>query len=351
MIKTYLFVIMAASPLNRVDSLEAALGISIQNSSLNQTAELQSTMSDNLKAENTSNLENFDDLFVGDPVEIEKNLRLLIPRAEVLEDQSIYLQILSQIALTQAMQKNFDDAHDTLNGAEKRLTPKDHLAHVRILLERGRVFMQSGNNEAARPLFEQSFELSKEHGFDFHTINAAHMMPFVVKTVEEKIKWNELAIELAEHTSLPRAKKWLGSLYNNLGQAYLESEQYQKALSTFKKAQVLREKEGYAANVRVAKWAVCRTLRLLNRSDEALRILLALIEEYDFQMHSGELDMPEEIYFYMRGLVYEELAEIYNAKAKLFARLAYEGLSKNEWVQKLEPKKLERLKQLQTQND
>lgn len=351
MIKTYLFVIMAVSPLTRNDSFKATLGTSIQNSSLNQTAELESMMSDNLKHDNTSNLENFDNLFVGDPAEIEKNLRMLLPRAEVLEDMSIYLQILSQIALTQAMQKNFEAAHETLNVAEKLLTSKDHLARVRIILERGRVFMQSGNNEAARPLFEQSFDLSKEHEFDYHTINAAHMMPFVVKTVEEKMKWNELAIQLAEQTSLPRAKGWLGALYNNLGQAYLESEQYEKALNTFKKAQVLREKEGYLPNVRVAKWAVARTLRLLNRADEALCILLSLMEEYDFQTHSGKLDLPEEMHLYTRGLVYEELAEVYIAKAKLCARLAYEGLSNNEWVQRLEPKKLERLKQLQTQND
>lgn len=303
-------------------------------------------MSDSLKCGNTSNLENFDDLFVGDPAEIEKNLRMLLPRAEALEDHSIYLQILSQIALTQAMQKNFDAAHETLNGAERLLTSKDDLARVRIILERGRVFMQSGNNKAARPLFEQSFELSKAHQFDDHTINAAHMMPFVVETVEEKINWNELAIELARHTSLPRARAWLGSLYNNLGQAYLESEQYEKALNTFEQAQVFREQEGYALNIRMAKWAVSRTLRLLNRSDEAFCILLELKKEYDFQTQSGELDASEEIQSYARALVYEELAEIYTAKAKFFAGLAYEGLSKNEWVKKLEPKKLERLKHL-----
>ncbi len=49
----------------------------------------------------------------------------------------------------------------------------------------------------------------------------------------------------------------------------------------------------------------------------------------------------------LRGLVYEELAEIYTTKAKDFARLAYDDLSKDEWFKKLEPKRLERLKQLQ----
>jgi len=50
-------------------------------------------------------LENFDDLFVGHPLEIEKNLRELLPQAKALENKSIYLQMLSQVALAQAMQK------------------------------------------------------------------------------------------------------------------------------------------------------------------------------------------------------------------------------------------------------
>ena len=64
-------------------------------------------------------LEDFDKLFVGDIAEAEKNLRSLLPRAKSLKDKSIYLRILSQIALAQAVQKNFDVAHETLDLAEK----------------------------------------------------------------------------------------------------------------------------------------------------------------------------------------------------------------------------------------
>ncbi len=44
-------------------------------------------------------LESFDDLFVGYPLEIENNLSALLPHSKALENQSMYLQILSQIAL------------------------------------------------------------------------------------------------------------------------------------------------------------------------------------------------------------------------------------------------------------
>lgn len=58
-------------------------------------------------------LDSFDDLFVGAPADIEKNLRELLPAAYRRQDKSIYLQILSQIALAQAMQNNIDGAHAT----------------------------------------------------------------------------------------------------------------------------------------------------------------------------------------------------------------------------------------------
>lgn len=288
-------------------------------------------------------LEEFDTLFVGDPVDIERNLKSLLPQAQALTDRSIYLQILSQIALAQAMQKHFTEAHDTLDRAEKLLTAEYPLAKMRLLLERGRVFQQSGNPDAALPLYAQAYELGLQHPFDEHTINAAHMMHFVVKTAKEKIEWDELAIALAEKTHIPKGKAWLGPLYNNVGHAYLDDKQYEKALATFRKTLQLREQEGYAPNIRVAKWAVARALRHLGRNEEALPILLALVEEYTALVKSGTLDIPKQALPSMRGLVYEELAEI---KGKQYAALAYDDLSQDEWMQKLYAERLERLKQL-----
>jgi hypothetical protein len=100
--------------------------------------------------------------------------------------------------------------------------------------------MQADNVEAARPLFQQSYDLSATHHLDDHTCNAAHMIAIAAATPEEKITWNTLAIELAEHSTLPRARTWIGPLYNNLGHAYIDAKQYEKALSTLKKAQEIQ---------------------------------------------------------------------------------------------------------------
>ena len=63
-------------------------------------------------------------------------------------------------------------------------------------------------------------------------------------------------------------------------------------------------------------------------------------------LSSKTLDIPKELLPVARGPIYEEIAEIYLTKAKHFSTLAYQDLSKDPWFIKLEPKRLERLKNL-----
>lgn len=303
-------------------------------------------MNDDSQSTDMSKLEKFDELFVGNPVDIERNLKELLPQVSGLKDRSIYLQILSQIALAQAMQGHFDVAHHTLDDAEKGMSSSDDLAKVRILLERGRVFMQSGDIARARPLFVKSYELSQTHGFDYHTANAAHMIAIVAATPEEQITWNQRAIELAESSSSIEAKQWLGTLYNNLGHAHIKAKDYESALDVLKKSLTFRKEEGYEPNIRIAKWAVARALRHLDRNQEALDILLPLLEEYELMLKENKLDIPYEMLSSVRGLVYEELAMVCEVKAKYYAHLAYTDLANDEWFKMTAPERLEHLKKI-----
>ena len=292
-------------------------------------------------------LEDFDSLWsLGDPVVVEQKFRELLPQARHLEDKSIYLQVLSQLALAQAIQKKFDDAHKTLDEAEALLTPEYDFARARVLLERGRVFQQAGNIPEARAYFEQSFQFSEKHKFDYHTINAAHMIAIVAEKTEEKIQWNQLALNLATSTKDTRARDWLGPLSNNLARNYLEEKQFEKALAMFQKSLEYREKEGHASNIRIAKWSIAHTLRLLGLLDDALAIQHELLKEYAAMTKSGNFDMPAVMFKVARGWVYEEIAEIYNAKARIFASLAYDDLS-NELIYTT-TERLERLKHMQS---
>ncbi len=304
------------------------------------------------KTETAVSLEKFDDLWgaLGYPEAVEQKMTELLPQAEALEDKSIYLQMLSQIALAQALQRKFDVAHKTLDNAEALLTPQYALARARILLERGRTYQQAGNIPDALKYFEQSYEESKKHNLDAPTINAAHMIAIVVDNVEDKIKWNKLALDLVETTKDTEAKKWIGPVTNNLGQNYLTSKQYDKALPVFQKALELFQKDGYAPSIRIAKWTIAHTLRMLGRTDEALDMLQALLKDYDAISASGNFDCPQEIFLVTRACVYEDMAEIYSEKAREFAALAYDALSKDEMFRNTEPKRLELLQQIQQAN-
>ena len=107
-----------------------------------------------------------------------------------------------------------------------------------------------------------------------------------------------------------------------------------------------REQEADEVNIRVAKWAVARSLRYLGREDESITILHDLVDEYSKTTESGSSGIPAEMLTLVRGMVFEELAEIYSAKGRGFARRAVEELSKNEMFVATEPKRLDRLRQL-----
>ena len=81
------------------------------------------------------------------------------------------------------MQRKFDITHQTLDEAEKLLEPQYKLVRVRLSLERGRVYHHSYRLDQALFFFIWSYDLSKSsHGFDFHTVNAAHMVCYCKKS-------------------------------------------------------------------------------------------------------------------------------------------------------------------------
>lgn len=309
------------------------------------------------KSDANIELKNFDELWgiLGDPALVEKKLKEMLDQAEFSQDKSIYLQMLSQIALTQALQKKFEDACYTLDSAQKLLLPEYQLAQARIFLERARLLQQEvlfGDKKKeqlldAKSYLEKAFNLCKKEGFDFFAIDAAHMIAIIAENIDEKIAWNERAISLALNTHNSKAASWLGSLYNNLGRNYEEKKQYDEALLAFKKALEHREQEGYKPNIRIARWSVANMLRLINHLDEALVIQLALAREYDDMARSGSIDMPLEMFKLTQGWIYEEIALTYHALTKKFAQLAYINLSNNEMFCTTSPERLTKLKHLQ----
>lgn len=169
------------------------------------------------------------------------------------------------------------------------------------------------------------------------------MIAIVAKNINEKIEWNKKAIDHAKQTDDNCAHTWLGALYNNLAQNYIEAEQYSEALSTFRLCKESGEERNDSIIIRGAKWGIARSLRSLDQLDEALSMQYQLLKEYEEVTLKNEL--PVELLIVGRGLVYEELAEIHLAYAKKFSTHAYHDLSNDPWFIKIEPKRLKKIKQ------
>lgn len=282
-------------------------------------------------------LPDFDALWdYSDPDKTEKRFRETI--LQIPEDNPAHLELLTQIACSQGLQRKFDKAHQTLDQVEKRLGEFASRAKVRYLLERGRIFSSSGHPEEAHPFFEQALDMAKQLSEDFYAVDAIHMLA-IVAPPDESLALNLEAIKMAESSSQEKAQNWLGSLYNNTGWSYYDLGDYAAALEIFEKGEAWQRSKGRVIQTRIARWTVARTLRSLNRVEEALSKQLALRDEL---ASTGE----EE-----DGYVSEEIGEcllLLNRAEEArphFAR-AYEILSLDEWLKEQDPARLERLKEL-----
>jgi hypothetical protein len=299
----------------------------------------------------SSQLENFDDLFYGEPSDIEQRLLALVPLAVEQKDRSAHAQILSQVALAQAMQKKFELAHSTLDVAGTLLSESDLLATCRVTLERGRVHHQAGESTQALPFFKQSYELAVRGGHTPHTINAAHMIAIVVEDPHSKMEWNQRALALAQESSDPKAQAWISPLYNNLARSQIEARDFEGALISYKACESLAQERNEPLILRGAIWGQALAHRELGQHETAYRLQTGLLQEY--QEVEQRKELPEPLFAVARGMVRAELAELellhQNVdpaaanRARKYALLAYEDLGSNEWFQRLEPERLERL--------
>ena len=274
------------------------------------------------------------------PNQTEIAFRQLLSQAERNPDRSYRLQLLTQIARTQGLQRQFAEAHKTLDVVQEQLSTELVLPTIRYFLERGRVLNSAGQPGEAQTLFQQAWELAREHEEEaFFAVDAAHMLAIAAHSFEEKIAWNQAALHYAEVAVDVHARGWCGSLYNNLGWAYHEQGVYERALEYFQKALAWQQEHGMAREQRIARWCIGRTLRSLQRTTEALALQEELLAAWEA---SGEQQ---------DGYVFEELAECLLAlgrsdESRSYFAQAYEALRQDSWLVAQEGPRLQRLKQL-----
>jgi tetratricopeptide (TPR) repeat protein len=272
-----------------------------------------------------------------DPAKTEAKFLELLPAAQESGDMAYYGELLTQVARTQGLQRRFQDAHKTLDQAESVIPRDAHQARVRLHLERGRALNSSGDKAGAAAPFLEAYALARAHHIDDLEVDAAHMMA-IIETPSVALDWNALAIAAAERSENPKARKWLGSLYNNTGWSLYETGEYQNALVMFERAFAFRSEMNQPVETRIAKWCVAKCRRALGEVSAALAMQRELEQEY---ASLGERS----------GFVFEEIAEcLYglgdHEAAKPYFAQAYEELCKDQWLVSDEPQRLERLKSL-----
>lgn len=272
------------------------------------------------------------------PDATEEKFQELLKKPEVSENKSYHCQLLTQIARTKGLQRKFEQSHQTLDQAQQLIDDTHSVEQVRYLLERGRAFRSSGDPDAARPLFHHAWELGNRLNEDFYAIDAAHMMAFV-EPPEKELEWNLKALDQVEKTKDEKAKKWAGSLYNNIGWTYHDAGEYEKALALFEKALDYQEQQNNIHRIHIAKWCLARALRSLDRIKESLKIQQVLLKDIESET------VPDN------GYVHEELGECLwlldrKDEARPYFALAYKTMSQDEWMVENESERLERLRQL-----
>jgi tetratricopeptide (TPR) repeat protein len=250
----------------------------------------------------------------------------------------------TQVARTHSLRREFDQANEVLDAAALRcddLPDGCGLDHVRarLAIERGRTLNSAGSPADAMPYFAEAYERATAAGAPGLAVDALHMSAIAGGAVEgpaASIAWNERAIAEAEASSDPSARRWLGSLLNNLGWDRHEAGEHEEALEFFERALAAREEQGKEPELTVARWTVARALRSLERYAEALQIQDQLVAT----PHGAD-----------DGYVHEERGECLLALGRAdearpaFAR-AYELLSADDWLVESEPDRLARIRDL-----
>ena len=272
-----------------------------------------------------------------DPARTEARMRELIPEAERAGDRAYLAALLTQIARAQGLRGNFEAGHTTLDQAEP-MAAGSTAPQVRVMLERGRLHNSAGDPAAARFHFAQAWQTARDSGEEALAVDAAHMLA-IVSEAEEAFQWNTTALELAESSADPRARRWRASLLNNLGWTYHDRGDFESARACFERAVPLREAAGDVRELRIARWCVARSLRSLGRVEEALR------QQRDLLETSQEEGLEPD------GYVSEEIGECLQllgrkAEARPHFAAAYRLLSSDSGLAKTEPERCSRLREL-----
>jgi len=237
-------------------------------------------------------------------------------------DEKLVLQ--TQIARTWGLRKDFANARQILAGVEPALPNASAEVQVRHWLELGRTWISATHSkeqrtpdarQTARDAYLRAFELAEQARLDYLAIDALHMMAFVDDAPDQQLAWNQKAIAHMERSDQPDAKRWEGSLRNNVGYALRLKGDYDGALAQFRLSRAAHERMGRKKSVRIADWMIARTWREQQRYTEAIALQLELERAWDADSEPDPY-VFEELELLYRATGDEARAQHYAARLK-----------------------------------
>ena len=269
----------------------------------------------------------------GNPATSAERFKHFAQRAIDADDEYLAALARTQLARALGLRRMFDEGFALIDSIKKAHPNATGELAVRIGLEHGRLLNSSGKRSESATDFMAAWEEARQSKLDGLAVDAAHMLGIVLDGLDG-MDWNEKALTLAIASDQPSANKWKGSLFNNMGWSYHEAGDFQRALDLFEQAFELRQAEGDAEQIRIARWCIARCYRSLGKLEVALSMQRSL-----------ENDPKAD------GYVYEELGECLlaigqSADAKPNFAKAYQLLSQDPWLAANESDRLNRLKEL-----
>ena len=208
-----------------------------------------------------------------DPAATEETFRVLRESTDSALERAIFD---TQIARTFSLRREFENAHAVLQTIDPAIDPE---VATRFELELGRTHNSAGEVEAARRHFDNAAAIAERNRLEYLLVDAVHMQAISAPSPEKAIEFNELALQLAETATDLNAQNWQGSLLNNLAWAHHDLGHFDRALELFLRTVDYWIERAKPDRESIARWSVARCYRSLERHDEALEILRALLEQ------------------------------------------------------------------------
>lgn len=273
-----------------------------------------------------------------DPAASERRFRDALPGATADER----LELLTQIARTNSLRRQFAEAHAVLDEVGQQLEHAGPAPRARYRLERGRTFNSAGDRASAAPLFREAWEIALAAKLDGLAVDAAHMLA-IVEPADAAADWTRRGIEIARSSVDPKAAALLPALLNNHAWNLYDARRFEESLVAFREAEAAWHATGRQPQGRIATWSVARALRALKRYDEALQLQRELEREWEA---AGEAD----------GYVLEEVAENLEAlgrtrEASEYFRRTERELGKDPQFARDEPTRWQRILALAARAD